>query len=196
MKKSIICLMVMGIVLAGSLPVLAEEEMGEVVSQAAPTGPSMVIPPGEYGIVAKYLDQFLSTPPGGHRTIYAETLMDGINNSALADELADFYILDIRTSAEFCKDTVLGAVNIPLAELAKAESLAKLPLDRPILLICNTGHTSSIANTALGTLGYNAWTLRFGMMGWRLSSNTKVWSPSSAYSQLIYGPGYPVQICK
>lgn len=175
-------------------PVGAEDEgIGETVAMAAPKGATKVLPPGQFGLVAKAADQFLSTAPGGHRTLYPETLMDGIDDPALADELNDFFLLDIRTPAEFCKDTVPGAVNILMADLAKPENLAKLPTDRPILLICNTGHTASISNTALGMLGYDAWTLRFGMMGWRASTKTKVWSPK--YSQDIYGAGYPVQKC-
>ena len=175
-----------------AIPVFAEDDgIGETVAIAAPKGATKVLPPGQFGLVASAADRFLSTPPGGHRTIYPETLMDGIDNPALADELNDFFLLDVRTPAEFGKDTVPGAVNILMADLAKAENLAKLPTDKPILIICNTGHTSSISNAVLGMLGYDAWTLRFGMMGWRSVSKTKVWSPK--YSQDIYGAGYPVQ---
>lgn len=175
-----------------AIPALAEEDgIGETVVTAAPKGATKVLPPGQFGLVAKAADDFLSTAPGGHRTIYPETLMDGIDNPTLADELGDFFLLDVRTPAEFGKDTVPGAVNILMADLAKAENLAKLPTDKPILVICNTGHTASISNTALGMLGYDTWTLRFGMMGWRASTKTKVWSPK--YSQDIYGAGYQVQ---
>jgi rhodanese-related sulfurtransferase len=178
-----------------AIPAFAEDEgLGETVSMAAPKGATKVLPPGQFGQIAQAADAFLSTPPGGHRTIYPEALMDGIDNPALADELDDFFLLDIRTPAEFCKDTVPGAVNILMADLAKPENLAKLPTDKPILIICNTGHTASISNTVLGMLGYDAWTLRFGMMGWRAVSKTKVWS--AKYSQDIYGAGYPVQKCQ
>jgi rhodanese-related sulfurtransferase len=175
-----------------AIPVLADDGgIGETVADCAPKGATKVLPPGHFGLVANAADRFLSTPPGGHRTIYPETLMDGIDTPALADELGDFFLLDIRTPAEFAKDTVPGAVNILMTDLAKAENLAKLPTDKPILVICNTGHTASISNAVLGVLGYDAWTLRFGMMGWRASTKTKVWSPK--YSQDIYGAGYPVQ---
>ncbi len=168
-----------------------EEGLGEIVSQAAPKGATAVLPPGQFAIVAKHADRFLSTGPGGSRTIYAAVLLDSVDNPDLADELEDFFVLDIRTPAEFARDTVPGAVNIPMAELAKAENLAKLPMDKPILIVCNTGHTASISNTVLGMLGYDAWTLRFGMTGWRAMTKTKVWS--SKYSQDVYGAGFPVQ---
>ena len=175
-----------------AIPVFAEEEgIGETVATCAPKGATKVLPPGQFGLVASAADRFLSTKPGGFRSIYAETLMDGIDDPALADELGDFFLVDVRPAAEFKKDTVPGAINILMDDLAKPENLAKLPTDKPILVICNTGHTASISNSVLGVLGYDAWTLRFGMMGWRASTKTKVWSPK--YSQDIYGAGYPVQ---
>jgi rhodanese-related sulfurtransferase len=189
----------MSVVLVGGLifsaaPAFSEEEgLGEWVHGAAPKGESSVIPPGHYALVAKYADKFLSTPPGGFRTIFAEALMDGIDDPNLADELGDFFLLDVRPTAEYCADTVPGALNIPMTELAKPENLAKLPTDKPILVICNTGHTASISNAVLGVLGYDAWTLRFGMMGWRALTKAKIWSPK--YSQQILGAGYTVQKC-
>ena len=192
-----LCQRVMSLVLVGGLifsvaPAFSEEEgLGEWVHVAAPKGESKVIPPGQYATVAKYADQFLSTAPGGFRSIYAEALMDGVDDPNLADELTDFFLLDVRPVAEYRADTVPGAINIPMPDLAKPENLAKLPTDKPILVICNTGHTASISNAVLGVLGYDAWTLRFGMMGWRALTKTKVWSPK--YSQQIFGAGYPVQ---
>ena len=180
---------------ACAAPAFCEDEgLGELVSQAAQKGGGQLIPPGHFAMVAKYADQFLATPPGGSRSIYAETLMDGIDDPNLADELGDFYLLDVRPTAEYCADTVPGAINIPMPELATAENLAKLPTDKPILVICNTGHTASISTAVLGMLGYDAWTLRFGMMGWRAATKAKVWSPK--YSQLINGAGYAVQKCQ
>ena len=175
-----------------AIPAFAEEDgIGETVAIAAPKGATKVLPPGQFGLVAQAADRFLSTKPGGFRSIYAETLMDGIDNPTLADELDDFFLVDVRPAAEFNKDTVPGTINILMDDLAKPENLAKLPTDKPILIVCNTGHTASISNAVLGVLGYDAWTLRFGMMGWRTMTKTKVWSPK--YSQDIYGAGYPVQ---
>jgi Rhodanese-related sulfurtransferase len=176
-------------------PAFGEDEgLGEWVSQAAPKKGAEVIPPGQFATLAKYADLFLSTAPGGSRTIYAETLMDGVDDPNQADELGDFFLVDVRPSNEYCADTVPGAINIPMNDLAKAENLAKLPTDKPILLICNTGHTASISTAVLGVLGYDVWTLRFGMMGWRASTKAKLWSPK--YSQIVNGAGYPVQKCQ
>jgi rhodanese-related sulfurtransferase len=169
------------------------EGIGEYVSEAAPHGPGAAIPAGHYGLIAKYADAFLSNPPGPHRTIYAETLMDDADDPDSADQLHDFFLLDIRKSADFCAGHTIDIVNIPFEEVAKPENLAILPTDMPILVICYTGHTASQINSILNMLGYNAWTLRFGMTSWREVSTTKVWSPS--VSQDIDGGNYPMETC-
>ena|SRR4030042_5146827 len=167
------------------------EGIGEYVSEAAPHGPGAAIPAGHYGLIVKYADEFLSNVP--HRTIYAETLMDDIDDPNIADEITDFFLLDIRKTADFCAGHISEAVNIPFEEVAKPENLAILPTDMPILVICYTGHTASQVNSILNMLGYNAWTLRFGMTSWREKSPTKVWSPS--VSQDIDGGNYPMETC-
>ncbi|MDH4162207.1 MAG: rhodanese-like domain-containing protein [Nitrospirota bacterium] len=189
-------LMVVGLLLFLPIVVFAEDDegVGEHVREMAQNALKPNMPLGHYGIVAKYADQFLSTPPGGSRTLYAASLMDGINDFEKADELSDFFILDIRSEADFCKGHIAGAVNVPFANVAKPESLVLLPLDRPILVVCYTGHTASQTNAILNMLGYDAWTLRFGMTSWNAATSTKVWS--SGVSQTIYGGGYPVEKCQ
>lgn len=177
------------------------ECIGEYVSEAAPKGSGAAIPPGHYGIIASYADVFLSnTDPSPHRTLYAEDLWDGIDDPNLADELYDFFLLDIRKSKDFVeKGHICGAVNIVFEEVAKPENLAILPTDMPILVICYTGHTASQINSILKMLGYNAWTLRFGMTSVFEVSKTKIWSPrigteQDIYGAILYGVSYP--ICK
>jgi rhodanese-related sulfurtransferase len=175
--KWVVLVMVVAL-FAVAVPAMAEEEgLGEWVSDAAPKGESKLIPPGQYAAIAKFAEEFLTpvpgdaNKPGGHRALYAYALTDGIDKDELADELNDFYIVDVRTPAEFCAGTVnADTINIPMNELFQAQNLQKLPLDKPILLVCNSGHTASVVNAILGTMGYNAWTLRFGMIGWKTDS--------------------------
>ena len=180
-----------------SFAALAEDEgVGEYVSEAAPKGPTATIPPGHYGLIAKYADKFLSnTNPVPHRTIFADTLVDGIDDPNKADELTDFFLLDIRKPADFCAGHIPGAVNIPFEQVAKPENLSMLPADMPILVICYTGHTASQVNSILNLLGYNAWTLRFGMTSWREKTPTKVWSNNQT-PQDIYGGNYNMETCQ
>ncbi|MEW6326530.1 MAG: rhodanese-like domain-containing protein [Thermodesulfobacteriota bacterium] len=120
--------------------------------------------------------------------------MDGVDDPAKADEIDEFFVLDIRSNKDYCAGHIAGAVNIPFEDVAKPENLAQLPVDMPILVVCYTGHTASQINSILNMLGYNAWTLRFGMTSWRASSPTKVWL-SSQTPQDIYGAGLPMEMC-
>ena len=148
-------------------PLFAEDEGdGDYVSAVAPKGRDARIPPGHFGIVAKYADELLSVPasPKTNWNVIAMGLFDGVDDPALADQISDFFVVDTRTTAEYCGGHLPMAVNIPVTELAKPYSLAVLPTDKPILLICNSGHNASVATGALRMLGYDAWALRSGML--------------------------------
>lgn len=151
-----------------------------------------MIPTGDRVLMAHYADAFLSANngKGGHRSVFAQTLMDGIDDPDKADEIGDYYLLDIRLPADYIAGHIAGTVNVQLGDLAKPSVLATFPTDRPILIVCNTGHTASVANAILCCLGYDAWTLRFGMVSWKDSSPTGVWS--STIKQDIRGGHYPV----
>jgi rhodanese-related sulfurtransferase len=187
-KKLISVIMLMLFVVVSPVAFAEEDEgVGEFASAVKSNGP---IPAGHFAIIAKYADQYLSGVAG--RTIFASVFNDGINDFANPyDDLSDFFLLDIRSAADFAKGHIQGAVHVPFALVAKPENLVLYPSDKPILVICYTGHTASVATGILNTLGYDTWTLRFGMMSWAASSSQKVYSPSKP--QTIYGGGYPVQ---
>ena len=77
-----------------------------------------------------------------------------------------YFLLSIRKPEHFEKGHVPGAINIPFGDIAKEENLAKLPKDKKIIVICYTGHTASQATMLLNLLGYEAYAMKFGMMGW------------------------------
>jgi len=145
----------------------------------------------DFALIAHYADAFLSANngTGGYRTIYAQDLMNGVEIQKKLMKLSDFYLLDIREPANYAAGHIAGAVNVQLGDLAKPDVLAMLPTDRPILIICYTGHTASVANAILCILGYDAWTLRFGMLSWDASTPTGIWS--STIKQDIEGGNYP-----
>lgn len=55
----------------------------------------------------------------------------------------DLVVLDVRTEAEFDDGHVEGAINIPLEELVSR--IQEVPDDKPMLIICRSGHRASIA---------------------------------------------------
>lgn len=59
---------------------------------------------------------------------------------ALTARLDDVFLLDVREPAEFQAAHVVGAVNIPQADLATR--LSEAPRDRPIVCICQAGRRS------------------------------------------------------
>jgi rhodanese-related sulfurtransferase len=76
-------------------------------------------------------------------------------------------LLDVRAPREYEANHVKGAANIPVAELRTRYT--ELDKNRPIALICSTGHRSSLgaslleqrgfedlSNAAGGMTGYNA----------------------------------------
>ena len=188
MNRKLIAVLIAGMMFVCAAPVaFAEEEVGEVASVMRSNAP---IPTGVFALIAKHADQYLSGV--AHRTIFASVFNDGINiPENRYDDLSDFFILDIRTAIDFGKSHIAGAVNVPFALVAKPENLVMYPTDKPILVVCYTGHTASVATGILNTLGYDAWTLRFGMASWTASSNQKIFDPNKA--QAIIGGGYPVE---
>ena len=169
--------------LALATPAIADEGAGEYASQVAQGNP-LNVPPGIYANTAARLDAFF-TETKGARTIFAQDLLARIE--AGTPQL----LVDTRTPADFAKGHVPGAVNIPLDTLFRSENLAMLPTDgTPIVIICHTGHTASMALGGLVALGYNPFVLRFAMMGWNASSSQKIYSPTA--TQLIYGLGGPI----
>ncbi len=115
----------------------------------------------EFALMAEAADKYLAS--GKSVVMTADKLYETLNDGDAAN---DPFILDIRSAADFAKGYIKGAVNIPFANVFKAENLAKLPKDKPIVVMCYTGHTASMTSFALSAMGYNASALKYSMMGW------------------------------
>lgn len=181
------------LILAAS-PALAQEEgpleLGDFASAIAP-GKPLSTPPGIYAQIAQRADAFLSgTNPLPHRALYADEVKAMLD--AAANGGPPVFVLDIRPTAKFAAGHIQGAVNVPYETVAKPENLARLPVDGTrIIVVCNTGHTASVANAILAVLGYNAWTLRFGWLGWVEKSSTPFGSAAGVKST-VFGANLPV----
>ncbi len=69
-------------------------------------------------------------------------------------------LLDTRTEGEFSRGHVTGFINIPVDQLR--ENLNKLPKDKPVYVMCQSGLRSYIACCILKGEGYDAYNFSGG----------------------------------
>jgi rhodanese-related sulfurtransferase len=138
----------------------------------------------EFEVIRTAANAYLTSSPQWN--IAAKDLYMLINDD---DKSNDPVIVSVRAAADYAKGHVPGAINIPLADLAKPESLAKLPKDGKIVAYCYTGHTGSQATAILNLLGYNTSNLKFGMTSW--TKNTDV--ASGRYDEAKDCMDYPFE---
>jgi len=137
-----------------------------------------------YKHIAKRAETFLEH---GYRTIYADDLKKRMNKGE------KIFLLDIRLSENYAVGHIPGAINVEFIDAMEPHNLAVLPKDgTPIIIICYTGHTASQLNSILNLMGYNTWTLRFGMMSWNALTKMSVWS--SRDSQEVQGGAFPLVV--
>lgn len=101
------------------------------------------------------------------------------------------YILDVRTPEEYkawkiSYDKHLEPSLLPLDKLASKEQIRNIPKDREVITVCSHGMRSKMAAEYLSQLGYNAKSIRGGMVAWnkindlalipcQIDSNLKIW---------------------
>lgn len=78
----------------------------------------------------------------------------------------DAVVLDIRDKGDFGQGHLANAINIPYANLANRMTELSVHKEKPIILVCKTGQTVSMAGKMLREQGYNAVRLSGGMMEW------------------------------
>ncbi len=108
-----------------------------------------------------------------------------VYNQVVKGGSKDYVLLSVRKAEDYAKGHVKGTINILYGEIAKEENLKKLPKDKKIIVICYTGHTASQVTMFLNQLGYDAYAMKFGIMGW--TSNSEV----LAIKPFVKAPNYP-----
>lgn len=113
--------------------------------------------------MAKKLNDVLSKgTEEGHWWVSAEELSMWIKTGK-----TDFVVVDVRPSeTAFKKVHIPGAVHIPYNVILAPENLAKLPKDKKLVLVCNTGQLQNLPVVPLRVLGYDAATLTLGYAAW------------------------------
>jgi len=86
----------------------------------------------------------------------AQNVLDGLVKTVTWEYLRDtdparFFLLDVRTPAEFATGGIPGAIHIPLAELR--QRIGEIPRDRQVVLYCKVGHIAYNAARVLQAVG-------------------------------------------
>jgi rhodanese-related sulfurtransferase len=104
----------------------------------------------------------------GPRTITAADLYENLNDG---DPDNDPTIISLRSAEDYAKGHIPTAANVSVTELFTTQSLSSIPPDRDVVLTCYTGQTAGQATAALNMLGYDAYSLLFGMSSWTTDSD-------------------------
>ena len=124
----------------------------------------VLLPVGRFGQAQDSLQaQAESYFSEGPQTIQAADLFENLNDG---DTENDPYIISLRSAEDYAKGHIPGAVNMSVKELFTLENLATIPPDRDVVVVCYTGQTAGQATAALNMLGYEAYSLLFGMSSW------------------------------
>ena len=99
----------------------------------------------------------------GPRTIEAVDLFENLNDGDVEN---DPTIISLQSAEDYAKGHIPGAVNMNVKELFTLDNLATIPLDRDVVVVCYTGQTAGQATAALNMLGYEAYSLLYGMSSW------------------------------
>lgn len=73
-------------------------------------------------------------------------------------------IVDIRVRSEYAQVRVPGSIHIPLWQLPRR--LGKVRSDRPVALLCGSGHCSGLAARAAAKRRDGVACIKGGMNGW------------------------------
>ncbi|HEU0100899.1 MAG TPA: rhodanese-like domain-containing protein [Mycobacteriales bacterium] len=79
-------------------------------------------------------------------------------------EVGDDLLLDVREDDEWAAGRAPGAVHLPMSELV--ERLAEVPADRPVAVVCRSGHRSAQVTAYLVAQGRSARNVDGGMAAW------------------------------
>lgn len=163
------------------------DESTEFVEAAGKIKPGRPVdlPPGLRKMFAGYASHFF-VETQGDRAVFAVELQNRLKASEV------LFIVDVRDEASYQRGHIPAATNIPIEGLFTEQVLETLPTDgTPVVVICANGHVSSMAAGVLGTMGYNAYALRFGMIGWNRATPVQVYSTKQV-PQTISGLGGPI----
>ena len=117
---------------------------------------------GEPSAKEKLLEGLIANSKNAHNTCEAPELA-----ASLKEEGPNPLLIDVRGAGSYDHKHVVGAVHLPMGEMA--DRIGELPadLDAPIVTICTLGKMSLSGMLTLQSLGYrNVRSLNGGTLGW------------------------------
>jgi glyoxylase-like metal-dependent hydrolase (beta-lactamase superfamily II)/rhodanese-related sulfurtransferase len=127
----------------------------------------------------------------GRRTLNNSLEIEPSDLKIKMDSDENLYILDVRTPEEYeawriSYDKHLEPSLVPLDRLSVDESIRNIPKDKEVITVCSHGMRSRMAAEYLTQLGYNAKSIKGGMVAWnkvndfalvpcQLDPNLKIW---------------------
>ncbi|NLF93413.1 MAG: FAD-dependent oxidoreductase [Oligosphaeraceae bacterium] len=120
----------------------------------------------------------------------AENVLSGLSEVVHFEHLPEgAVLLDAREKDEHELGSVPGAVNIPLSELRSR--WAELPQNRRILVFCQSGLRSYIAERILKQQGLQVATVSGGYLTWKMQQQPVLSSAAKALAETPAGPKAP-----
>lgn len=89
--------------------------------------------------------------------------------SILADDPAHYVIVDLRGQSLWAQGHIAGAVEVALGKLPAFLSDGNFPSGKPLLLVCHAGQQSAWAAGLANLMGFDSWSLQWGMPAWNTS---------------------------
>ncbi len=98
---------------------------------------------------------------GGNRNLLTAS---EINDMVQAGE--DFTFLTAVSPEHYEVGHPEGAINMGRAALPQEDSIRKIDPDNKVVVTCYQGHNSGLMQMLLGQLGYDVWSMHYGMGAW------------------------------
>jgi rhodanese-related sulfurtransferase len=90
--------------------------------------------------------------------------VDAATLAARLDDSRRLVVIDVREPHEWRRGCIRGSHNVPLRQLK--DRLSHIPLDRPVVTVCASGHRSAVAARVLTREGFEAQNLSGGVRAW------------------------------
>lgn len=97
-----------------------------------------------------------------------------VSPKAVAAMKDDALIISMQTPEDYAHGHIAGAASLPAqAFIEGSPELLRLPRDKKIVVACYIGHYSNVGALILNQLGYEAYSLDWGLSGWNPTAFAK-----------------------